>query len=339
MDLNTKLLPDAKAIFMIEASGTGQIKLPQSAPTLLSNSNENESVIIPGRLEIQEGETLRVGRDMSNEVVLDIPNVSRFHAIITATSSSVRVADLSSTNGTYVNGNPVTAPVRLGSGDTLEIGSAKLKVELLSDLLTLTNMYAPGTQVDAMSTSALVTVLVADICDFTTLSETLPGEDVTKTLQIWFERTSEIIKQHGGQIDKYIGDCVMAFWRCSDHNARVLAIEAVKACLAIKKDTLELSESEHWAHRNSCDWNCRVSLNTGQVMIGQIGGRGARDYTVLGDVVNVAFRLNGVAGQRGYDMVLGDTTAGHISDDFDVLKLGPISVKGRKQDVIAYTLS
>jgi len=73
-------------------------------------------------------------------------------------------------------------------------------------------------------------------------------------------------------------------------------------------------------------------------MIGTVGARGSRDYTVLGDAVNVAFRLNTVAGARGYDFVLGDSTAKHIKEIFKPIKLGPVELKGRKQKAIAYTL-
>lgn len=340
MDPEEKLLPEAKAIFFVEAQGGhGQVKLPDSKPTLLTGYDEQQQVMIPGRVIIKEGQVVKIGRDFSNDLILDVPNVSRFHAILTAANSGVRIADLSSTNGTLVNGNPVSTPQKLGSGDLLEIGPARLKVELVSDLRTMTNMYSAGTRVEEMNTSALVTVLVADIRDFTALSEMLPGQDVAKMLQAWFERVSQIIGKYGGKIDKYIGDCVMAFWRCTEFNARILAIEAATAALEIKEVTERMVDDPNWPGADKCDWDCRISLNTGQVMIGKIGGRGARDFTVLGDVVNVAFRLNSVAGSRGYDLVLGDVTAGHISENFPLIKLGPIAVKGRNQKVIAFTLS
>jgi adenylate cyclase len=340
MDPEEKLLPEAKAILFVEArGGHGRVKLPDSEPTLLTGYDEQQPVTIPGRVVIKEGQVVKIGRDISNDLILDVPNVSRFHAILTASNSGVRIADLSSTNGTFVNGNPVSTPHKLGSGDSLEIGPAKLKVELVADLRTMTSLYSAGTRVEEMNNSAMVTVLVADIRDFTTLSEMLPGEDVAKMLQAWFERVALIIEKYGGKIDKYIGDCVMAFWRCTDFNAKILAIEAAKAALEIKEVTEEMTSNPEWPYADKCDWDCRVSLNTGQVMIGKIGGRGARDFTVLGDVVNVAFRLNSVAGSRGYDLVLGDATAGHISENFPLTRLGPIAVKGRNQRVVAFTLA
>jgi len=321
------------------APGDGVIALPGEKPILLSRYDQQENITIPGHLVIRPGETVRLGRDRSNELVLDIPNVSRFHALLAASSSSVRISDLSSTNGTLVNGTAISTPTKLETGDVIDVGPAKLKVELLNTLMTQTNLTMVGTQFDPITTTGIVTLLVADVCDYTKLTETLPSEDMAKMLQIWFEQVSQIIKKYDGKVDKYIGDCVMAFWHGSDTHARVFAVEAMKAAADIREITQRLSEGPQWPHRGLYPWRCRVSLNTGQVMMGRIGDRGSRDFTILGDVVNVAFRLISVAGDRGYDFVLGDGTAMHVRKRYPLTKLGPIAVKGRRQKVLAYTLA
>ncbi len=341
MPQDTKTLStDAVAVVLVEAKpGKGQIVLPGLEPILLTQYQQDENVTIPEHVVIHKGETIRMGRDRTNELVLDIPRVSRFHAILNATSSGLRLSDLSSTNGTFVNGNPISTSIKLVSGDVIEVGPAKLKVELLSDLRTQTDLQLAKTELDTISTSGLVTVLVADICDYTKLSEALPPKDITKMLQRWFVRVSRIIEKFSGKVDKYIGDCVMAFWKCTDLNVKILTVEATKAAIEIKKETRLLSQSQEWLHKEFFDWDCRVSLNTGQVMIGKIGGRSSRDFTVLGDVVNVTFRLITVAGERGYDFVVGETTAKHINETFKLIKLGPVPVKGRTRKVVAYTLA
>ncbi len=328
------------AVVLVEAKpGAGRIVIPGAEKTiLLADYQQVQNVSIPEHLVVHKETTIRMGRDPSNELILDIPNVSRFHAILTSSTSSLRVSDLSSTNGTFVNGHPVTAPVKLETGDVVDVGPAKLKIELLSDIDTKTNLTLIGTKFDPIMTTSLVTVLVADIIGYTKLSELLPPAEVTKTLQYWFERMTEIVMKYDGRVDKYIGDCVMAFWRGTDLNAKILAIEAARAAVEMKKQTQLLSESPKWPHGDVYDWDCRVSLNTGQVMIGTVGAKGSRDFTVLGDAVNVAFRLNTVAGARGYNFVLGDTTAQHIDEIFKPIKLGPVELKGRKKKAIAYTL-
>lgn len=328
------------AVVLVEAKpGSGRIIVPGSKEISLAEFKQKENVTIPGHVVVHEGQTLRLGRDDSNEMVLDIPNVSRFHAIFSSTGSKLRVSDLSSTNGTFVNGNPITAPVRLNTGDVVDIGPARLKIELLSDLETNTNLTMLGTKFDPITTTSIVTVLVADIVQYTKLSEILPPEDVTKMLQHWFELVTRIIGKFDGKVDKYIGDCVMAFWKGTGQNTKILATEATRAALEIKKQTRQLSRGPQWPHGDYQDWDCRVSLNTGQVMIGAVGARGSRNFTVLGDVVNVAFRLNNVAGERGYDFVMGDATANLVGDVIKVTKLGPVDIKGRNQKVVAYTMS
>ncbi len=339
-NLSDSIAPQAIAALLIEVgSHRGHVALPGSKVFNLAEFEQKENISIPGRVIISQNQTVRFGRDKSNEIMLDIANVSRLHAVFSATASGVRVSDLSSTNGTFVNGNPVTTPVKLSSGDTVEIGPAKIKVEMLSDLKTQTNIGLMGTEFDPVTTTGIVTILVADICNYTKMTETLPAEDMTRILQFWFEQCAKIIEDHGGRVDKYIGDCVMAFWRSTDMNAPFRAEDAVSAGIAIKEATRALSASDKWAYRDHADWDCRLSLNTGQVMMGKIGGRGARDFTVLGDVVNVAFRLNSVAGSRGYDFVLGNVTAKHVHKTIKVEKLGPIEVKGRNQKVVAFTLA
>ncbi|MCH8126603.1 FHA domain-containing protein [candidate division KSB1 bacterium] len=328
------------AIVLVEAKpGSGRIVIPGAKKTIsLVEYRQTQNVTIPEHMVVYKEKTIRMGRDASNELILDIPNVSRYHAILTSSTSSLRVSDLKSTNGTFVNGNPVTTPVKLETGDIVEIGSAKLKIELLSDIDSKTNLQLVGTRFDPITTSCVVTVLVADIVGYTKLSELLPYEDVTRTLQSWFERMTQIIREYDGKVDKYIGDCVMAFWPGEDLNAKILAIEATRAAVELKKETRFFSESPDCLHGYAYDWDCRVSLNTGQAMIGTVGARGSRDFTVLGDTVNVAFHLNTVAGARGYDFVLGDTTAKHIDEIFKPIKLGPVELKGRRQKTIAYTL-
>ena len=133
------------AIVLVEAQpGSGRIVIPGAKKTIsLADYQQTENVTIPEHVVVHKEKTIRMGRDASNELILDIANVSRFHAILTSSTSSLRVSDLSSTNGTFVNGNPVTAPVKLETGDVIDVGPAKLKIELLSDI-GLQNQFAAG---------------------------------------------------------------------------------------------------------------------------------------------------------------------------------------------------
>ena len=118
------------AVMQLEAlSGTGEIAIPGFETVLLDQSPQGTAIEIPGEIELYDNTTLRVGRDRNNDLVLKIPNVSRFHALFAASASGVILSDLSSTNGTIVNGTPIQSPVDLQSGDIVDIGFAKFKIK------------------------------------------------------------------------------------------------------------------------------------------------------------------------------------------------------------------
>jgi len=315
----------------------GCIILPGKGPIMLTENPEVKDFTIPDNVELYDGDIIRVGRDKTNDIVLDLPGVSRFHAIFTAKSSSITLLDSSSTNGTIFNGVPISAPVQLVTECIIEIGPAKLMIEFCSDIHE-TDLQTSKTMVLNLTRKAIVTVLVVDVCGYTQLTEHLPIKDVIEVLQHWSGRVSKIIQEHGGEVDKYIGDCVMAFWHGSADNAKIMANKAAKASMEIIKDTQKLSKSPLWIHRDEYPWDCRVSLNTGEVMMGAIGTRGSRDFSVWGDVVNISFRLNAKASELGYNIIISDSTANYIKDSFELKKLGPVKVKGRNQEVVVYAL-
>src|SRR5262249_21153579 len=151
------------------------------------------------------------------------------------------------------------------------------------------------------------TVLVSDVRGYTALSENLPAHTVAEMLQRWFAVCTEIVETNGGEIDKYIGDSVMAFWR-----GRETAEDAVRAALEIQRTTSVLSSE--WKHGTAHPWRCKTSLNTGEVLCGTVGIGDARKLTVLGDAVNVAFRLNDVASEAGEEITLGKDTAEAVKE-------------------------
>ncbi len=319
-------------------SGKGNITLPETGQITPVHNPETGVNKISGSLTLHDGEMLHVGRDKLNNMILDVPNVSRFHALFTAAPSQVVLSDLSSTNGTFVNGKPITSPVQIVSGDVVEIGPVRVIVKPGHIKTPQTDFQSNETIIDLMQKTAIATLLVVDICGYTHLTKTLPPRDVIKMLNDWFEVTSNIIIKHGGKVDKYIGDCVMAFWEGSSDDTKIMASEATNAAKEILNETQVLSMSQHWPHGDNFPWNCRISINTGQVTIGSIGARGSRDFTVLGDAVNLTFHLNTVAGKHRQDIIISDSTFNYIKHDFNLKYLGVVEDKNSDQEVGIYTL-
>jgi adenylate cyclase len=286
--------------------------------------------------QISAGQTLRIGRSKTNDLTLTDYNVSRFHAILTASPSGVVLNDLSSTNGTFVNTRRVTTLLNLSNADQVDLGDSRITLEFCYTKQDAEFDTTQGATKIAGMKVIDVTVLLADICSYTKMSQVLPSLDVAEALQDWFKQVNQIVEHHGGGVDKYIGDCAMALWR-GKGNTTDAAIAAVEAAREIFRFTTSFSQ-ERWLHHPDYPWRCRLALNTGTALCGSLGTGEAREYTVLGDSINVTFRLESLASQLGADLILGESTAALIKDQVALLPLGKSELKGRVGEEQVYTL-
>lgn len=176
------------------------------------------------------------------------------------------------------------------------------------------------------------TVLFADLAGFTALSEKLQPGEVAEMLEGFFTPAVEAIFREGGTLDKFIGDCVMAFFGApvhqEDHAAR-----AVRAALAI------LDAQDTWnadrAARGLPTLQVRIAINSGPVVVGDVGSRKRVDYTVLGNTVNVAARLEAYVGEAG-QVTIGGETWRQLNGALPTEPLGEFQLKGLEQKVTAH---
>ncbi len=187
---------------------------------------------------------------------------------------------------------------------------------------------APGVAEHGMAAEeGDVTVLFADVTGFTSLAEELPPREVVALLNHIFERLTEEVFALEGTLDKFRGDGMMAFFGAPlampDHAAR-----AVECALRMQERLAELNgESE--AHR---DIAMRIGINSGTVVVGDIGSPQRKDYTVIGDVVNIASRLESAVARPG-QVVIGHETWQRVKSRFECEALDEVSVKGKRQRV------
>ena len=175
----------------------------------------------------------------------------------------------------------------------------------------------------------LATVVFADIMDFTALAEQMDFEKVTDLIKDVWLRLDQVIVDHGGYIDKHIGDEVMAVWG-APYGDEDDAEEAVDAALALQ-DTLE--EYIQNSNRKGVErLKIRVGINTGYVLAGYVGLRD--EYTVMGDAVNVASRLEERADPG--TILISESTYRIVRGVYEVQRLEPFSLKGKTQPVQAY---
>lgn len=167
----------------------------------------------------------------------------------------------------------------------------------------------------------IITIMFCDIRGFTTLSEGLSAQDLAKVINGFLTPMTEIIGAHKGTIDKYIGDCIMAFW-----NAPIeLAGHARHACAAALAMQKALAE---WNASGGSTVKTGIGLNTGHCSVGNMGSDQRFDYTVLGDEVNLASRLEGQCKVFETDIITGEKTRTDAAD-FAFLELDLIRVHGR----------
>jgi adenylate cyclase len=178
----------------------------------------------------------------------------------------------------------------------------------------------------------VVTILFADIVGFTGWSEKMPADELSRLLTEFFTLASDAVFACGGTIDKFIGDAVMAFFGAPleqpDHAER-----AVAAALKIREGMAAWNTER--GTRGDPPLEVRIAVNTGEAIVGDIGSERRVDYTVLGNAVNVAARLEEFVAQPG-DIVVGPETWEAVRDRFEVAQLGFFALKGLSAQVPLY---
>ncbi|RMH20946.1 MAG: FHA domain-containing protein [Acidobacteria bacterium] len=182
---------------------------------------------------------------------------------------------------------------------------------------------------------ATVSVLFADVVGFTAFCEKAAPEEVAEVMESFFTHAVEAIFELGGTLDKFIGDCVMAFFGApmaqSDHARR-----AVAAAVRIQRELRTWNAERR--RRQLPAFEIRIGINSGPVVVGDIGSKRRVDYTVLGNTVNVASRLEASVARPG-EVVIGAETHRLLAGAFPAAPLGEIQVKGLSQPITAYRVA
>ena len=177
-----------------------------------------------------------------------------------------------------------------------------------------------------------LTVLFADIAGFTGLSERL-GDRIIPLLSSYLDTMSREITAHGGTIDKFIGDAVMAFWGAPAGNIHH-AVDACRSALACQRALRESALTDD----SDRPLAVRIGINSGEMLVGNIGSEVRLNYTVIGDAVNVASRLEGANKEYGTDIILGEQTRRLAGDRICVRELDRLMVYGRAGGLAIYEL-
>lgn len=210
------------------------------------------------------------------------------------------------------------------------------------ELANLFGTYVPPELVDEMvkdpdsysmkASSKELTVMFCDMRGFTKLSEKMEPTELQALLNEVFTRLTDIIRANRGTIDKYMGDCVMAFWGApveTPSHAQLAVKTAIEMSAAVTKLNAE------YRAKGIPEIGVGIGLNTGTMCVGDMGSDIRRSYTVIGDAVNLGSRLEGLSKTYGTEIVVSESTR-KMAPDFAWLELDKVRVKGKEQAVGIY---
>ena len=256
------------------------------------------------------GATCSLGRTAANTIVLESPKVSRRHALIHLQNiGEFWLIDFGSSNGTFLNKRRIHRPVRLSDDDQVTIGDQIFKFR---QPLAISDEYKSVVTQQTLREIENIPcwLLVADIRNFTPLSRRMQSEDLDVLLGAWIFTCKEIIENHHGIINKYLGDGFLAYWP----DAATTPEEIMAVISALKE----------FQQKGGPDF--RFVVHFGPVAIGGIASMG--EESLMGSEVNLTFRLEKLAGSLGESCGLSETARTRLGELVPARSLGQFELKG-----------
>jgi adenylate cyclase len=248
---------------------------------------------------------------------------------------------------THVGKLPEDEIGQLGASFNLMVDELRRKQDLQKaigsyiDPRIVEKVIVPGRPEDVMGQKRLMTVLFTDLVGFTTLGENLTAGGLVHVINRYFTLMSECVQKERGIIDKFIGDAIMAYWGPPFVAEEEQAIAACRAALA-QVDALARFRAElpdlMGLRKNLPEINLRIGLATGEVVVGNIGSETARSYTVMGDTVNLASRLESANTMYGTRILISEETQRMVERGMATREVDLLAVKGKNDPVGIYEL-
>ena len=263
----------------------------------------------PGREKIPLRDNCSLGRSPHSSVVLESPKASRRHAIINLQDvGEFWLIDLGSSNGTFLNKRRVQQPVRLSDGDQITVGNMMFTFrqpeEISSELRTTI-----AQQTIRETATIPVWLLVADIENFTPLSRSMVSDKLALLVGSWVSACKEIVEEHQGEIDKYLGDGFLAYWHDNEESAGNIAAALLKLKQLQKKEP-----------------PFRLVLHHGLVSSG--GLRSMGEESLMGKEVIFVFRMEKLAGSLGIHLLASAAAQTKLGSTLTCEPAGSHELKG-----------
>jgi len=267
-----------------------------------------------------------IGRDLHNDIPVDDLTVSRNHAFVRMIGhDDYYLVDSGSANGSYLNGHRISMPTLLKNGDQFKIGKLEITFEQQQKSLSSNDTHSMlETIVSHTPDISEITILVADIRGFTTLSERINIRTLTKMMNSWFSQVSEVILKNNGVVDKFIGDCVFARWQAIAEDKATI-YKVLNAAVEINKITEKITHDFPDVKEKI---RIGVGINTGAASISS-----GQENSAMGDAVNLAFRLESATKVIGKDLVMSECTYKDLPREFWATSELHIRVKGKRDPI------
>ena len=226
-----------------------------------------------------------------------------------------------------------------------EIAQLQAAAALLRNSLQSFSAFAPVDVVKGLIKSGIplalgvekrnLTIFFSDLEDFSTLAERTNPDDLLEQMSVYFEQVSRAISDEHGTVDKFIGDGIMAFWGAPI----ALGDHALRACVGALRAARRLEQlNAEWQPQGKPLFRMRIGLNSANVLVGNVGSTERFSYTVMGDGVNVASRLEGMNKSFGSTICISDSVFDALADQIVVRPLRRVQVKGRRREFMIYEL-
>ncbi|QTA81132.1 Adenylate and guanylate cyclase catalytic domain-containing protein [Desulfonema limicola] len=251
----------------------------------------------------------------------------------TLSDEAMYIRDLNLTPRVQVASNLVEIMNMAESFENMKKGLRSFEKYVPSELVRM--LLKNQSEADLGVKKQELTILFSDIQGFTSISEKLDPELLVRMLGEYLNELSTIIHKQYGTVDKYIGDAIMAFWGAP----RIIEQHAVQACRAALLCNEKLKElNKKWSQAGKPVLNTRFGINTGVVLVGNIGCDTRMDYTIIGDHVNLASRLEGINKVYGTNIIISGNTAKLIKDVLAFRLLDFVAVAGKSEPTAIYEL-
>jgi len=277
-------------------------------------------------LAIPDARNFCIGRNSDCDLCLDDPKTSRNHALVQHMihDDTYYLIDIASRNGCFINSTRITAPQELKKGDKIRIGDSYLEFILEPNKKKKLNPNETIVNVDSIKELDIqeITILVADIRGFTSMTEVISIASLSMIMNQWFMDVADCISDNLGILDKFIGDSVYARWHANGNTSEPIINALTAAC--------QLNHISKSLNRQFTEipfpLKIGVGINTGHAAL-DVGV----DSTAIGDAVNLAFRLEDQSKVIGKNIILSDASyqllPEHCWDD----SKQKITVKGKKE--------